>query len=377
MSTGYDEEGVRSDPGPMAAPPASVRTVRPSGGGGSSSRPFLLGCLIGVMATAVGVMLLFVGVPLLFIAALSSGAGYEAKLGEGVQVREVPIAGEKGAPKIAIVPVEGLLIPGGEPLVGRDPVPLLRAMLDRARDDADVRAVILAVDSPGGAITTCDILHKAIEDYRRRTGKPVVALMGDVAASGGYYVACAADYIIAHPTTITGSIGVMMPVFDASGLMKKLGVTDRTVKSGPLKNMGSMFAERTPEQWQKESEVLEGVVRQMHERFVHVVAEGRRLKPEQVRTLADGRIYTSEEALDSGLIDAVGYREDAIEKAEELARVARARVVRYSRVPSLRDVLLAGTGGRRPRMGLLDELPARLLSQPLYLWAPSGPGPVE
>jgi protease-4 len=336
----------------------------------STGSSVLLGCLIAFCAGIALVGLLIVVLVLLVAATAVGGAGYATTLHRGVQVVEYEVSGPRGAPKVAIIPLRGVLMSGGEGIVGTDPVLVLRSMLDRASADADVHGVILAVNSPGGAITTCDVMYKALNDFRDETHKPVVVLMEDVAASGGYYVSCAADYIIAHPTTTTGSIGVMMPMFDASGLLKKVGVADRTVKSGPFKDLGSMFAEKTPEEREREAEILTGLVTYMYEQFVKVVADGRGLDPQAVRVLADGRIYTPQEAKDKGLIDDIGYREDAVAKAEALAGLAQAHVVEYGRTRGLVEMLFMRAGSPEFTVRLDGGLQAGGQAPLMYLWRP-------
>ncbi len=366
---GMDESPMSSaQSGPAAGAGRGMRSQR-APQAPSFGRPFLLGCLVGLAAVATIIVLIVVGVSLL-AAAIRGTASREAVY-EATRVQEATVSGTPGDPKVAVIPVKGLLAPGSSLLMASDPALVFKAMLEQAKDDAKVRAVILAVDSGGGGITTCDVMHKALQDFQAESHLPVVVLMEDVAASGAYYVACAADYIIAHPTTITGSIGVMMPLLDAGDLMQKIGLTDRTVKSGEFKTMGSPFTQRTPEEWKREKEILDGLVMQMYERFVEVVAEGRGLEPDAVRAVADGRIYTGQQALENGLIDAIGYQEDAVDKAKELAGIARAHVVRYTRALSLREMLLARTEGHGLALGLEGRLPAHMLSRPMYIWPPA------
>ncbi|MHC4480448.1 MAG: S49 family peptidase, partial [Planctomycetota bacterium] len=177
----------------------------------------LLGCLIAVFGGFVVVVLLIVAVALLAVAS-AGGATYAGGARRGVHLVEATVSGTPGSPKLAMVPVRGVLYPGAGPLGRHDPALTLRTMLRKAQEDPDVAGIILVVNSPGGGMTTSDVMHKAVRDYRKETGDPVLVLMEDVAASGGYYVSCAADHIMAHPTTTTGSIGVMMPLFDASAL---------------------------------------------------------------------------------------------------------------------------------------------------------------
>ncbi len=377
MSSGYGNAEGRMYEAPQAnASPSPGAAGRPPQRPPRPFRSVAIGCLIAALAGVAVNGLLAVAVVLLLFGSLAAGAGYTGVVREGVQLQEVTVQGEPGWPKVAMIPVSGLLIRGGGVRVGPDPVRVLGAMLAQAREDPDVAAVILSVDSPGGGITTCDAMHKAVQDYKE-TGNPVLVLMEDVAASGAYYVSCGADHIMAHPTTITGSIGVMMPLYDASQLLKMVGVTDRSVKSGEFKNMGSLFAEKTPEQRGREAEILTGVITEMYDRFVKVVAEGRGLDPAVVRKLADGRIYTSKQAQRSKLIDSIGYREDAIRHVGEMIGAAGVHVVRYARVRSFREMLFLRAQGSditlRLDRGLLPQSQQRLM----YLWTPAVPGPAE
>jgi len=236
-----------------------------------------------------------------------------------------------------------------------------------------VKAVILAIDSGGGAITTSDIMYKDLKDFRGQTHKPVVVLMGDITASGAYYLSCAADHLMAHPTTITGSIGVMMPLFNASDLLKKVGVSDQTITTGPYKDIGSPWASKTPEQWQKDKELLAGIMNQMYDRFVKVVSEGRGLDEATVRKLADGRIYSSQDALDNKLIDSIGYMDDAEAEVRKLTGLSALHVVEYGRTPSLAQVLF-GVAAKRDVTVKLDGAgpagPGAEAGRPMYYWSP-------
>ncbi|NLW51297.1 MAG: signal peptide peptidase SppA [Candidatus Brocadiaceae bacterium] len=329
-------------------------------------RSFGTGCLvIAVAGACMGVLCLVAFVLLLAVALV--GAGAQGVSG-GLRIEEVPLSGRAGARKVVIVPVHGVLMRGAGSMALRDPVETLKTMLESAEADPKVAAVLLEVDSPGGAITACDVMYKQIRDYRGRTGVPVVACMHDVAASGGYYISCAADRILAHRTTLTGSIGVVMPMVNASGLLETVGVSDRTIKSGRFKDMGSVLAAKTEEEWQEEARIFQSVVQDMYERFVEVVATGRGMTPERVRELADGRIYTSSQAFMHGLIDGLGYEDDAIRAAAELANVDDYEVVRYVRMRSLVETLLAGAESQP--VGL-SALPGVLAApRPMYLWCP-------
>src|SRR5262249_45844199 len=150
----------------------------------------------------------------------------------------------------------------------------------------------LRINSPGGGVTASDIMYHDLMRFRHTTGKPVVACMMDVAASGGYYLAMACDLVYAHPTTVTGSIGVIMSLYNASGLCEKLGVSSNPIKSGPNKDIGNPGRPMT----EQERAILQGVVNGFYVQFVHVVVEGRHMPEERVRELADGRVYTGIEA---------------------------------------------------------------------------------
>jgi protease IV len=245
----------------------------------------------------------------------------------------------------------------------------VREELKKAAEDRQVRAVVVRVNSPGGTVTASDILFRELEDYKRRTKVPVVAAMLDVAASGGYYVALAADTIVAHPTTVTGSIGVIMISLNAQGLLEKIGLSTATIKSGARKDMGSPFRALEPE----ERAIFQSVIDELHTQFVTKLVERRRIAVDTARTVADGRIYTAEQALRHRLIDRVGYMTDALEVARGAAGVKEARVVVYHRPREYRATYYAGA--QRAAGGLeapVSELMSMVGPGPrfLYLWWP-------
>jgi protease-4 len=267
--------------------------------------------------------------------------------------------------RIAVVPVSGVLYsssPG--PRAGRGTADWIVRALESATDDPAVRAVVLEVESPGGSITASDVVHRAVEEFKRKGGRKVVALFGTLAASGGYYVSAPADRIVAHPTSITGSIGAILQTFQVDGLLEKVGVRSVTVKSGEHKDMASPFREMSDD----ERAMLEAIAREAHERFVSVVARGRGMPEEKVRALADGRIFTASQALEAGLVDELGYFEGAVAAAERLAGAQDATVVRYSKPMGILEILSAGSSSRAPDPAA--EL-ARMLARlgPAYLAA--------
>ena len=281
-----------------------------------------------------------------------------------------------GRAKILLLDVSGFLSEvGASPVVvGTAPprVPLLvrlREELKKAAEDPDVRALLVRINSPGGTVTAADIIHEELEGWKRETGRPVVAVMLDVAASGGYYVALAADTIVAHPTSVTGSIGVIMFSLNAEGLMQKVGLSAGAIKSGERKDMGSPFRTLTDE----ERKIFQGVIDNLYAQFVAKLVAGRRLPPETARSVADGRIYTAQQALALNLVDRVGYMPDAIDAARRAAGVGEARVVVYRRPRDYRATYYASAQAAAPGPDVpLLELATLLGAGPrfLYLWWP-------
>jgi protease-4 len=281
--------------------------------------------------------------------------------------------------KIALIDVEGLLInerTSGLFSSGDNPVSLFRERLEAAADNTHVKAVVLRINSPGGGVTASDIMYHDLVAFREKTHKPVVACMMDVAASGGYYLAMGADRVFAHPSTVTGSIGVIMPLYNASRLFGLVGVKSEPIKSGPNKDLGNFARPMT----EPERQILQGMVNGFYEQFFEVVARGRahRLKPEEVRPLADGRVYTGVEAHKLGLVDEVGYLEDAIAAAQKMACLCDAAVVAYDCGCGYRGSIYAATGIPKdikvkvdvPGLSGLAALTGPGPSGFLYLWEP-------
>lgn len=202
-----------------------------------------------------------------------------------------------------------------------------------AKDNPDIAGILLYVNSGGGGITASDVLWKSLKDFKAAdTNRVVVVLMGSVAASGAYYIATAADAIVANPTTLTGSIGVILNSFNVQELAGKIGLKSVTIKSGGNKDILSPFAELTPEQ----QRMLQDMVDAMHSRFVSIVAEGRGLEEARVRAIADGRILLAQEALDNGLVDTIGYLDDAKAEFEKRFGVMPVFVEDAEKIPLLK-----------------------------------------
>jgi protease-4 len=208
---------------------------------------------------------------------------------------------------------------------------------------------VLRVDSPGGTVSGSDELHHRIGKLARQRQLPVVVSMGGIAASGGYYVAMAnggrEDVIFAEPATLTGSIGVIIPHFDLSRTLKRFDIADDSIASGPLKEMLSPTKERTPELAERERKLLQGLVDDMFARFKSIVKQGRpKLDDAAVDRVATGQIFTAQQAVDAGLVDRIGFLEEAVSRAVELAGLTeqRVRVVKYVRPRGLLDEVLGG-----------------------------------
>ena len=226
--------------------------------------------------------------------------------------------------KIAVISLRGMIsssLPGN---VGESMVDDMRAALQQARDDENVRAVVLEIDSPGGEVTASDVIYNWV--VKTRAKKPVVVHMGSLAASGGYYVACGGKYLMANETTITGSIGVIIQTLNYEQLFNKIGLAAVVFKSGKFKDMLHGSRPITPE----EREFVQSFIMKTYDKFLGVVATERNLPADALRnTIADGRILSGKDALDNKLIDGLGQIEDAFAKAKELGNARGATVVKY------------------------------------------------
>lgn len=244
--------------------------------------------------------------------------------------------------------------------------------LTLAAKDSRVKAVVLRINSPGGTVTASDILYHELREFKAQRNVPVVASIMDVGASGGYYVAAAADAILAHPSTVTGSIGVIMLSVNARGLLEKIGVEGNAITSGPRKDMGSPFRALKDE----ERAIFQSVIDDFYARFLAVVKEGRpNLSTEQIRKLADGRIYSGDQAKASGLVDDLGYLNDAIDMAKKKAGLTEAKVVTYRRPGESRNNIYSKVAGQAESSAPWSSLDLMALvrggsPQFMYLWMP-------
>lgn len=285
----------------------------------------------------------------------------------------------KGLDKILIIEISNVITGNEEerPLgldSNESTVSRVKETLRKAEKDRRVKALVLRIDSPGGGVTASDIIYSELKRFKEKRKVPVVAVLMDVAASGGYYVALSADEIVAHPTTVTGSIGVIMMNLNVEGLFHKIGVSDTTVKSGAHKDIGSPFRKPTP----GDRLILQGVVDDLYTRFLDRVRESRTKLPEdRIRPLADGRIFTADQALKVGLVDRIGYVDDAIEDARKAAGLKQARVVLYHRPNEYAENIYSLQSGTQARGGVsatdLETLFGHATPRFLYLWAPGLP----
>jgi protease-4 len=345
--------------GPGSVPPlGGVPTIPPSpqpapNSGGKNSKGSGWKILWGII-TAISVMANGMFFLILIGMAFFVAAGSEKKVNEEV-VKEGP-----RNTKIAIISINGII----DDQQAKD----FHWQMKTARADSAVKGLIVRVDSPGGTISGSDEIYNEIKTYRSEKGIPVVAFMQGVAASGGYYASVACEEIIAEPTTITGSIGVISAYLVVKELLEdKLGIQPVIVKAGAKKDWPSSFEPPTEEQIQY---LQTRLINPAYKRFVEVVTDGRKeLTAEDVNRLADGSIYWAQTALEEKLIDEIGYQDDAVEKIKLLAGIEKAQVVEYRRTVSLSDILSAET-----RASLkLDRRTLYELATPqvMYLW----PGP--
>ena len=283
---------------------------------------------------------------------------------------ESVVYGESG-PKILLLDIQGVIqeepesgafgIGGRESLVAR-----VREQLQKAEDEG-VEALLLRVNSPGGTATASEILYREIARFREKSGVPVVAQMMGLATSGAYYVSMSAEAVYAHPTTVTGSIGVIFSGLNFSGLMERFGVSNQTITGGESKDVGSPFRPMTD----AERAQLQSVIDELHARFKEVVAQGREgLDSAAVGKLADGRIYSAKQALAHGLIDGIGDLPDAVKEIEKRAGLSESRVVAYHRPGEWRKNLYSFQAPAAPSLDLGRLFTPVAGPAFLYLWWP-------
>jgi protease-4 len=288
-------------------------------------------------------------------------------------IEEVVLLDSEAKEKILILDVAGIIGTSIRPGLferERDILSRIYYRLKTASEDRQVKGVILRLDTPGGEVTASDILYNEILRFKRETGAPVVALMMGLAASGGYYVASACDTIIAHPSTITGSIGVISIFPNLQELFKKIGVNFNILKSGEKKDAGSTFRDLTDE----ERRIFQGVIDELYQKFLDVVYAKRKeaFSFERLKEMADGRIYTANQAFKLKLIDEIGYFDTALKKILSLASLKEAKVISYTYYPKRKTNIYATS--LRSSSPLedknLDKVFSSLKSGFYYIWLP-------
>jgi len=288
-------------------------------------------------------------------------------------LQEKQISGS-GSSKVLMLDLIGMISSSEER--GFYPIPSqvarLKEALTKAAEDPAVRSLVLRVNTPGGTVTASDVLYHELRLFKQKKKVPIIASILDVGASGGYYVAMGADKIVAHPSSVTGSLGVIMLTMNAHGLLEKIGVHANAITSGPKKDMGSPFRAMTDE----ERAIFQSVINNLYERFLTVIKEGRKnLSADEIRALADGRIYSGEQAKAVGLVDSIGYLDDAIELAKKEAGLAEARLVVYQEPGEYRHNIYSQVLGREERGNPLTNFDLMALvrsgtPQFMYLWMP-------
>ncbi len=330
------------------------------------------GIPVAIVALAViallGIVLMLGGIFLL--ALVSSPKGFPDR-----DLKTHFVTGDtKASDRAALIPVVGIIqdVEGGGLLWGGlNQVEAVRKRLKKAAKDK-VKAVILEVDSPGGAVTASDTLYREVVKFKKdNPGIPVVVHMKDLAASGGYYISAPADWIVASPTTLTGSIGVILLHKNLNGLTEgKLGIKIRAYTSAAQKDILSPFRDMT----EAEQRHLQSIVDELYDQFVGIVVKCRKdkISEDKVRAL-EGTILTGKQALARGLVDQLGTLDDVVAKAVDLAKVKSLRVVRYNRAPSVLEQILSARIDARVQVGPsfdLDTYLSRGGSPFLYLWRP-------
>jgi len=270
----------------------------------------------------------------------------------GPRLDEVTKEDHGSANKIAVIPVNGIIMGGLMDPGAFSMVEVIRAQLRRAEHDDGVKAVILRVDSPGGEVMAADEIHNAIRDFQNKTPKPVIASMGSLAASGGYYVSAPCRWIIANELTLTGSIGVIMSTWNYRGLMDKVGVVPLTFKSGRYKDM--LSGSREPDQiTPEERDMVQALVLQTYSRFTNIVQQGRSRAYQKGKEsgaegrplisgwpeYADGRVLSGTDAFKYGFVDQLGTFEDAVERTKKMVRISSANLIEYQQRYEFADFL--------------------------------------
>ena len=307
----------------------------------------------------------FSGCTLFNITIIPSAKPLEEKVVEG-----------EGRPKLLLLDIAGFISqkePDGVPLAKQKPsiVTRVKESLRKAEEDEDIAGVILRINSPGGTVAASDIIYHEIKGFESRKKVPVYACITGLGTSGAYYIATASDQISAHPTAVTGSIGVILLNFNLEGLLGKIGVREQSIKSGAKKDLMSPFRASTDE----ERRIMQDIIDSFARRFVDVIMarKNNQLERQELEKLADGRVYTAEQAVAAKLIDRTEYLDDTINGMKKALGIKEAKVVSYYRPGDYRgSIYSAADTGAASGVNLVninaDGL--EMLSSPqfLYLW---------
>lgn len=326
-------------------------------------------------------LLLFMSV-LVNIGQLASGSMAVTRQARfhGPRMDEVVLEENASANKLAVIDIEGIITSRTDQ-GGYTMVDLVRAQLKRADDDRRVKGVLLKVNSPGGEVLASDEIYRAIADFQKRSGKPVVASMGSLAASGGYYVSAPCHWIVANELTLTGSIGVILQSWNYRGLMNKVGLQPEIYKSGRFKDM--LSGARPPEEIPpEERQMVQALIDEVYVKFKEVVEEGRELAHEKNKKqgqplsqdweeYADGRVLSGTDAFRLGFVDQLGNFQDAVKKAIQLAGVSDANLIQYQQRFTLSDFFgVFGSEARTVKLDVGMEVP-KLEAGTLYFLSPT------
>ena len=278
-----------------------------------------------------------------------------------------------GADKILLIPVNGLISDNPKKgLITATPslVEQVVSQINKAQKDKQIKAVLFKINSPGGTITASDLLYHEISAYKEKTGSKIVISMMDLATSGAYYMSLPADIIMAHPTTITGSVGVISLQPKVKGLMDKIGLGVDVQKVGKYKDMGSPFRDTSEE----ERKLLQKAMNDFGERFIGLVKKHRQLTPQAITEISTARVFLADEALQMGLIDKIGYISDAVKETKKIAKIsedAKLIVYRRAELPEDNYYNIAGAASENLNVSVINiELPEILSAKAgfYYLW---------
>ena len=291
-------------------------------------------------------------------------------------LQERVLEGE-GNRKILLLDISGIISEkkGGSIMRLREQASIvanIKEILKKAELDDAICGLILRINSPCGTVTASDIIHHELMLFKKKTGVRITACLMDVGASGGYLVATVADEIIAHPTTITGSFGVIALKFNVEGLLSRIGIEQETIKSADKKDIWSPFRPSTPE----ERRIMQAIINSFHKRFVNIVTKGRKpLTRKDVEKLADGRIFTADQALEAKLVDRVGYLDDAVKITKQSLGIEKASIITYYRPRTYKGSIYSALPKSYQNTVNLIAINGEGLTTPpgvrfMYLWLP-------